>query len=151
MKHRTPGYVLPLILALCAIVCASACVTAPDGTRSSSAVMSFTVTDDAGHAVALARSDLNTTIVFGAGKATGEVFQKPSETMPAGFPLFGPVGTAFGKVYVHDRKRDIKVTLARGEPLPAVCRVLFRPGEAEALGFTFVEDAAHIPATTPTP
>lgn len=145
---RTTTAVLILLVAALLSFALAGCVTAPDGTRSSSVVMSFTVTDDTGHAVALARSDLNTTVVFGAGKATGEVFQKPSDTMPAGFPIFGPVGTAFGKVYVHDRKRDLQLSLDVGEPLPAACKVLFRPGEAEAFGLTF-EDA---PAPeTPTP
>lgn len=128
-----------LILAACvfALLFFASCVTGADGIKSSSVVMSFVVAGDDGHAVALARSDLNTTVVFGAGQASGELFQKPSATMPAGFPLYGPIVAEVGKVYVFDRGRDYKAKFNIGAPLPAFCAVLFRPGEAAALGLSF--------------
>lgn len=147
---RPTNPIVKTVLAAVVFAClffATSCVTAPDGTRSSSIVMSFTVADASGHATALARTDLNTTVVFGAGSASGELFQKPSPTMPAGFPIYGPVSVSAGKVYVFDRAADMKLTLSIGEPLPARCRVLFRPGEAEALGLTF--EAPVAPPASP--
>jgi hypothetical protein len=141
---------IALVLGLIAFALGSAgcSTTGADGVKSSSLVMSFTVADRTGHATALARSDLNTTVVFGAGSVSGEVFQKPTANMAGGFPIYGPITAAAGKVYVFDRHRDVKLTLNVGQPLPAFCAVLFRVGEAEALGITF--EAANLP-THPTP
>lgn len=131
-----------VIVAICLAFVASVNTgcTSAGGVKSSAVVFSFAVTDADGHATGVGRTDLNTSVIFGQGTVSAEVFQKPSPTMPNGLPLFGPIGVEVGKVYVFDRARDVRVTLNIGEPLPAFVAVLFRPGEAEALGLVIAPE-----------
>lgn len=54
-----------------------------------------------------------------------------------GIQVFFPTQVQEGQVTVINQATGEELHLALGEPLPAYCRSLFRPGEAEALGLTF--------------
>lgn len=56
-----------------------------------------------------------------------------------GIEVVFPAYVREGEVLVVNRTTGEELRFALGEPLPAYCRSLFRPGEAEALGLTFAE------------
>lgn len=147
--HPIVKFVLATAVFACLLFATSCTSVAPDGVKSSSLVSQFFVTDANGHLTALACSDLNTSVVYGGGTATGQVVQKPSDAFPNGLPIFGPVGSAFGKVFIYDHQRKKRLSLDWGAPWPAFCRAVLFPAQAAAFGIHFDDEAAASPPAAP--
>ncbi len=77
------------------------------------------------------RTNGEVTVMAGGIAATAQV------RTPMGIPLLGPRQVSEGKVIAYHKGQDIKLELAPGAPLPAWTKVLFLPGQAEALGYSF--------------
>lgn len=132
-----------LFLIVAALMCfATSCVTGADGVKRSPAVFQLIAKTPDGKGVAvIAASDLNTSVVYGGGEVYGQVVLQATAMSPAAV-LFGPVGSTFGKVFMHDKAAELKVSFDFKDPWPAQCARLFPlPGQAEALGITFADAA----------
>lgn len=90
--------------------------------------------DTGGSTAAVARTNLRQWYLRG-GEATF-LFETMTE---AGIPIFLYSVSEGAQLYI-DRDADIRIESEIGTPLPASAKVLFpRPGEAAALGITFLE------------
>lgn len=75
------------------------------------------------------------TVLVARGSVSGEAILYWKGT---GLPLYPPIVLAADKTIVVNHQTNERLELSLTEPLPAYCAPLFRVGEADALGVSFV-------------
>ncbi len=82
-------------------------------------------------------------------KATASWRVRGTAPTASWLPIFGPVGSTFGKVFIYDHQRKKKLTLDWGAPWPAFCRAVLFPAQAAAFGIAFEDEPAVAPPVSP--
>lgn len=119
---------MKFLISACLYLLAS-CSSAP---VVASAVLQTSSEPAAGLVPTFVKSDTNLVVAQGAFSFEGALYFKGS-----GAPVLAPVSVQAGRLLVIDREAEEREVLEPGAPIPARYAVLFRPGEAEALGVAF--------------
>jgi hypothetical protein len=121
------------LLAIVVLQWVTSCQAAGSGQGPLGIAASLTVQGSGAVAPAvLARYDGNTFVGWADGAGQAEVFAEAN-----GFPLYGPIALAAGRVTVNVRKPAFKWSGTTHEHLPWQAKVLFRDTEIAAWSLVF--------------